>query len=110
MVDDVEAGLGTVGLGDCDSPAELDDRRLGEPGQLTVEGRDLGPVVGLVDVERCDGSLNDVGPPSQQRQSPVQLGSPPGDPLGVPQRAVLVGKQHQLSFPEAGGTPLRAAV
>jgi hypothetical protein len=44
-IDDVEPVLGPPLLGDRDRPAQLDDRRIGEAGKLSVEGGDLEPVI-----------------------------------------------------------------
>ena len=95
-VDDVEPRLRAVGLGDRDGPAELDDRRAGEAGELAIEGGDLGQVAGLVGVQRRDRRLQDVGPAPVQRERPVERRAPGGDLRGVPQRAVLVGEQYEL--------------
>ncbi len=51
LIDDAEARLGTIRLGDGDGAVQLDDRRVGEAGELAVEGGDLGPVARLVGMQ-----------------------------------------------------------
>ena len=99
-VDDVEPRLRALLLGDRDGPVQLDDRRAGEAGELAVEGGDLGPVAGLVGVQRRDRRLHDVGAPAAQGQGAVERRPPAGDLRGVPARAVLVGEQHQVALAE----------
>ena len=45
-IDDPESGFGAIHLGDGDRPVQLDDRRVGETGELAVavEDGDLKPV------------------------------------------------------------------
>ena len=70
--------------------------------ELAVEGRDLGPVARLVGVERRDRRLHDVRSAPDEREGPIQRRPAVGDLLGVHERAVLVGEQHQLAVPEPG--------
>ena len=82
----------------------------GEPvsaGQLAVERRDLRPVDLRLGLQRGDRRLQDVRPAPRppQRHRPVQGGAALLDPAGVPQRAVLVGEQHQLVAGEARRAP-----
>ena len=49
-VEDGQAGLGPVDLGDGDGPVHLDDRRAGLLGERLVQGGDLPPVAGLMQV------------------------------------------------------------
>ncbi len=96
-----EARLGPSRLGDGDGAVQLDDRRAGEAGELAVEGGDLRPVARLVGVQRGDRRLHDVGPAAAQRERAVEHRPARGDLAGVPQRAVLVGEQHELAVAEA---------
>src|SRR5687768_575337 len=50
-VDDLEPRLGTMRFGHRNRPAQLDDRRGGEPGQLAVQAGDLRPVARLVGMQ-----------------------------------------------------------
>ena len=92
---------GPLRLGDRDGPVQLDDRRAGEAGELAVERGDLGPVARLVGVQGRDRRLHDVGAAAAQGEGPVEHRPPLGDLAGVPERAVLVGEQHQLAVAEA---------
>ena len=87
-------------LGDRDGPVQLDDRRVGEAGELAVEGGDLGPVARLVGVQRRDRRLHDVRAAAAQSEGPVEHRPPVGDLRRVPERAVLVGEQHQVAAAE----------
>jgi hypothetical protein len=56
-VDDLEPRLVTLRLGDRDSAIQLDDRRIGEAGELAVKDGDLGPVARLVRMQGRDRRL-----------------------------------------------------
>jgi hypothetical protein len=48
-LDERERGLDVAGFGDRDCPVQLGDRRAGDAGELAVQGRELGPVLRLVE-------------------------------------------------------------
>ena len=52
-------------------------------------------------MQRRDRGLDDIGAAAAQGQRPVERGAAGGDLLRVPERAVLVGEQHQLAIAEA---------
>ena len=71
-VEDGQAGLGPVDLGHGDGPVHLDDRGAGLPGERFVQGGDLRPVAGLVQVQVGDGRLEQVGPGARSCHGPLQ--------------------------------------
>ena len=77
----------------------------GEPRELAVERGDLRPVARLVGVQRRDRRLHDVRAAAPQRERPVEHGPPVGDLRRVPERAVLVGEQHEIAVAEARRAP-----
>ena len=92
---------GPVGLGDGDRAAQLDDRRAGDPRELAVQRGDLRPVARLVGVQRRDRRLHDVGPRPRSASARSSARAARGDLRRVPQRAVLVGEQHDLAVAQA---------
>src|SRR4051794_17623734 len=104
-VDDVEAGFRPVRLRDRNSAVELDYRRRGRSRQLCIEGRDLVPVRRLVCVERRDRSLEDVRATTAQGERAGERRAPESDLRRVVERAILVGKKHELVAREARGPP-----
>ena len=95
-IDDLEAGLGAVLLGDGHGAAELDDRGAGDAAQLAVQGGDLRPITLIVSVQGRDRGLQDVRSAAVQRQRPVEHDAAFLDLRGVPERPVLVCQQHEL--------------
>src|SRR4029077_11385195 len=77
-------------------------RGAGEPGQLAVEGGDLGPVGRLGEVQGGDRRLQRVVAPAAKGEAAVERRPSLGDAVGVPERAVLVAEQDQGAIGEAG--------
>ena len=96
-----EPGLEVARLGDRHGPVEVGHRRAGEPGELAVEGRELRPVLRLVQMQGRDRRLQDVRPAPAERQSAVEPGSSRGDLLSVPERPVLIGEEDDAAVGEA---------
>ena len=92
-----KAGLGTLRLGDRDGPVQLDDRRVGEAGELAVEHGDVGPVARLVGVQGRDRRLHHVRAAPAEGEGAVERRPAVGDLLRVPERAILIGEQHQVA-------------
>ena len=92
---------GTVRHAHRDSPVELDHRRRQEPGQLTVEAGDLGPVgvrrAGRGDVAGGDGRLHLVRPQPPEPQGALEHRDALADRGRIPPRAVLVFQGHDLA-------------
>ena len=103
-VEDGQAGLGPVELGDGDGPVELDDGRAGLGREGVVERGDLAPVARLLQVQVGDGGLHGVGAGLAARDGPLQEPPAFADLLLVPQRAVLVVEQDDLAVAGAGGS------
>src|SRR5215471_15816189 len=71
-VEDGQAGIGSIDLGHGDGPVHLDDRGAGLLGERFVQGGDLPPVAGLVQVQVRDGRLEQVGPGAPWFHGPPQ--------------------------------------
>ena len=96
-VDQHEARLGPVRHRDGHGAVQLDHGRRRQLAEPLVERRNLRPVGLRLQVERRDRGLELVRPGTAQRQRPVEHGATLLDPLGVPQRAILVVEQHELA-------------
>ncbi len=95
-VEDGQAGFGPVDLGHGDGPVHLDDRGAGLPGERLVQGGDLPPVAGLVQVQVRNGRLEQVGPGAPSCHGPLQQRSALVDMPCVPEVAVLVVEGDDL--------------
>ena len=84
-LDEREPGLDVARLGDRHGPVEVGHRRADEPRELAVQGCELLPVLRLVQVQGCDGRLQDVRPAPAERQSALEPGSSRRDLLHVPE-------------------------
>ena len=102
-VEDGQAGVGSVDLGNGDSPVHLDDRGAGLTGERSVQGGNLPPVAGLVQEEVRDGRLEQVGAGAPARGGLLQQGAALVDLPGVPQAAVLVVEADDLPVAQPGG-------
>ena len=96
-----EAGQRAVGHPDRDRAVDLDHRRRVEPGERTVQQRDLRPV-GLRDggrlrVQRGDRGLQLVRAGFAAGQRAVEYARPLGDQGAVPPGPVLLGERHRPS-------------
>jgi hypothetical protein len=87
---------GPVDLGHGDGPVHLDDRGGGLPGERLVQGGDLPPVAGLVQVQVRNGRLERVGPGAPSCHGPLQQRSALVDMPRVPEVAVLVVEGDDL--------------
>ena len=101
-IGELEARLGTVGLADRDRAVELDHRRVGQPGELAVQRRDLRPVARLVTWSDAIAACTTYGTVATESQRAVEQRSPFLNLRCVPQRTVLVGQQHQVAVAEPG--------
>ena len=101
-VEDGQAGFGPIGLGHGDGPVHLDDRGAGLPGERLVQGGDLPPVAGLLQVQVGDGRLDQVGPGALSCHGPLQQRSALVDLPRVPQGTVLVVEGDDLPVAQAG--------
>ena len=87
-----------------DGAVELHDRRAAYPRELVIERCDPHPVALLPGVQRGDLGLQHVGTAPAQRQRAPERRATVAYPPFVPQRAVLIGEQHDLPIAPAGVT------
>ena len=89
-VHDPERHLDIPGLGDRGCLVQRHDVRAGAVGELAVEGRDLRPVRGIVDVKDGDRRLQDVHVAAAEGERAIERGASSRDLLRVPARAILI--------------------
>ena len=102
LIDESQAGLRAIDLRaidlrDGDGTVQLDDGGTGEPCELAVEHGDVHPVVWFVEMACRDGGLQHVRAAAAESERAVERGASLHDLLGVPQRAILVGEQRELT-------------
>jgi hypothetical protein len=95
-----ERGFRVPALGDRGRAVELDHGRAGGAGELAVELRDPRPVGRIVHVQRGDLRLERVRAAAAQRQRAIELSSPVRNLVRVPERPVLIAKQHDRAVRE----------
>jgi hypothetical protein len=83
-----EPRLDLARFGEGGGPVELHDRRAGAAGELAVQGRELRPVLGLVDVQGRDPRLQHVGIAAAERQRALERGPSLRPLVEVPERAL----------------------
>ena len=96
-----ERGLDLARFGDGGGPVELHDGRAGETGELAVQGRQLQPVLGLIDVQGRDGRLHNVGTAAAERQRAIERGPSLRDLVEVPERSVLLAEEDDRAVGES---------
>src|SRR5207248_2466009 len=99
-LDKRERGLDVTRLGQGGGPVQLYHRGAGAAAELAVQLRELRPVLRLVDVQRRDRRLQHVEAADPEGQGPVERRAANGDPVEIPERAVLIVQEHDLAVRE----------
>ena len=98
LVDKSEPALRSVRHRDRDGAVQRHDRRRLDRAEPSVQERDLLPIRVRLGVQSRDCSLQLIRARARQRERTLERGLAGGDLLLVPQRAVLVGEQHQAAL------------